>query len=66
MTKKYKHVGWAKYCYTSTSWPIEFLKVPLFVEPWPCQTVYYKDKPELSYSESKQQFKWKKIYARNH
>ena len=61
MAKKYKHIGWTKYCNTSTS-----LNKPgeRMVEPWPCSTTFFKDKPPLNYDESPEQFFWKKTYVK--
>lgn len=57
-----EHIGWTKYCTTSTS-----LSDPksIKVTPWPCRTVYYKEKPELEWDESPEQFYWVKTYASN-
>lgn len=61
--KKKKHIGWVKYCTTSTSWPIADSKKVTFVKPWPCTACFYKDKPTLDFQEDPEQFYWKKIYG---
>lgn len=65
--KKYKHIGWVKWCNTSTSWPIAKSKRPVtFVKPWPCGTYFnITDKPELDFQEDPEQFFWKKMYGSN-
>lgn len=61
--KKLKHIGWVKYCATSTAWPIRDSEHILFVKPWPCRAVFFKDKPKLEFQEDPEQFFWKKLYA---
>lgn len=62
--KKYEHIGWVKYCTTSTSWPINEQDDPRFVKPWPCQASFFSVKPPLEYDESSKQFFWKKLYTK--
>lgn len=59
--KKYKHIGWIKYCNTSTS-----LNKPgeRMVEPWPCGKYFGKDKPSLDFQESPDQFFWREMYIK--
>ena len=56
-----KHIGWVKYCNTSTS-----LNKPgeRMVEPWPCATYLFVEKPKLAFGQSPEQFFFKKMYIK--
>lgn len=57
------HIGWIKYCTTSTSWPCKQEEADFAEEPWPCQSIFFLEQPTLEYNEPAWQYFWKKMYA---
>ena len=57
-----KHIGWVKFCRTSTTLDTE--EDAIFVDPWPCYSVFHLEKPEIPKDE-KWQFFYKKMYVKD-
>lgn len=53
-----KHIGWVKYCVTSTS--LSTKDKAIFMPPWPCNSYFSKKRP----GKDNWQFFYKKIFIK--